>query len=257
MTKTHRENIPFFNELPVKAIPAAARLWDAIQNPGYNGAAAYNDFVQDLTFQGIAAPPRGVVRRWVSGVQGGLFNRPGWAAPDPVKVEPPSTIMTAPGYFDTLPATATPALQAAWDRASVDGFSDAFLLSSFTTELAAIGHAPPTKVQFAQWLKAVRAGEIGRPGKPLSDDGPAFEKLTPDTFNSSFDRLREAGVTPMLLPVTSIEFIDLKPDAALVMIRDRMVEEMVAQLTANARAMAEAAVAARFRQIADTMALAS
>lgn len=76
MTMTHRENIPFFSTLPPKAVKAATRLWDASHDPAYNGAQAYSDFVQDLTFAGISAPPRAVVKRWLAGVQAGLIERP-------------------------------------------------------------------------------------------------------------------------------------------------------------------------------------
>ena len=251
MTSTHRENIPFFSDLPTKAYLAASRLWDAMHRPDYNGAQAYNDFVQDLTFQGVTAPPRAVVKRWQAGVQSGLIDRPTPA--EPAAAKPASEAVTSSAFFDTLPPTAMPAVQAAWDRASADGFSDAFILSSLTKELAELGHTAPTKGQFAHWLKAVRGGEIPRPGNSVST-APAFEKLTPDTFaSSSYDTLRDAGVMPVLFPITPIEFIEQKPDPALVMIRDRMVEEMVAHLTANARATAEATVAARFRLIAETM----
>lgn len=82
-------NIPFFDDLPSKAIKPACRLWDAMMSAGYNGVVAYNDFVNDLARAGIAAPPRGVVRRWKAAVELGLVQRPAPAsevAPLPMQV---------------------------------------------------------------------------------------------------------------------------------------------------------------------------
>lgn len=107
---TYREDIPFFNDLPPKAEKAAARLWDAVKSPDYNGARAYNDFVQDCAFQKIDPPPRGVVRRWVAGVQANLIKRPGGPAPKPAApiVELADVLVADPaGGEPVRPAVAT------------------------------------------------------------------------------------------------------------------------------------------------------
>lgn len=79
--------IPFFDELPPRAVKASCRLWDAIMSPGYNGVTAYSDFSLDLTREGIDPPPRGIVRRWKAAVELGFVKRPAPAdevAPLPV-----------------------------------------------------------------------------------------------------------------------------------------------------------------------------
>ena len=111
---TYREDIPFFSDLPPKAEAAAARLWDAVKSPDYNGARTYNDFVQDCAFQKVDAPPRGVVKRWVAGVQANLIKRPGGPAPEPVapKVELADVVVADPAGGDpvrpTIAATIDP-----------------------------------------------------------------------------------------------------------------------------------------------------
>lgn len=251
MTKTHRENIPFFSDLPAKAERAASRLFDAARSPAYNGPIAYRDFVQDLQFLEISAPPRAVVNRWVSGVQAGLVSRPGGEpelSPEPA---PAGETVQSWAYFDALPVTATPALQAAWDRASVDGFTDSFILSRFRTDLAKIGHADPSKIVFSHWLTAVRAGKVTRPGKLVTEDQreqleEAFERLTPASFGSNAIDIVAKSIDVPAIPLST-------PDPALVMIRDRMIEEEFARLTSGARLQAAANVAARFRTIAGTL----
>jgi hypothetical protein len=84
----YRENIPFFSDLPAKAEKAATALWDACRSPSYNGASAYSEFVQDLSFQSVAAPPRAIVKRWIAGVQAGLVPRPLPASPIKTPTEP-------------------------------------------------------------------------------------------------------------------------------------------------------------------------
>ena len=70
------DRIPFFSDLPPKAVKAACKLWDAIQSPSYNGVAAYMAFVHNLELHGIDAPPRAIVKRWAAGVECGLIPRP-------------------------------------------------------------------------------------------------------------------------------------------------------------------------------------
>lgn len=86
-------NIPFFDDLPSKAIKPTCRLWDAMMSADYNGVIAYNDFVNDLTRVGIAAPPRGVVRRWKAAVELGYVQRPA----------PASEIAPLPAHIPTAP----------------------------------------------------------------------------------------------------------------------------------------------------------
>lgn len=251
MTKTHRENIPFFCDLPTKAIFAAGRLFDAAKRPDYNGPIAYRDFVQDLSFQDISAPPRAVVNRWVAGVQAGLIERPATPAEPQAPADPVAD--TWRSYFDHLPTTALPALQEAWDRATADGFSDAFLLSSFCRSLGELGHAEPSKIDFSHWLKVVRAGQVPRPGKSTLPDEQKpepepFEKLTPETFEG-LGIVFESFVAKNGTPVFSASV----PDPTLVHVRDRMVEVEIERLTQGVRVQAEAIVAARFRTIAATL----
>lgn len=68
--------IPFFSELPPKAVKAACRLFDAIQSPDYNGITAYHDFCHDLTIAAVTPPGRALVKRWQAGVQLGVIDRP-------------------------------------------------------------------------------------------------------------------------------------------------------------------------------------
>lgn len=249
MTKTHRESIPFFCDLPTKAIIAAGRLFDAAKRPDYNGPIAYRDFVQDVSFQGLTAPPRAVVNRWVAGVQAGLIERPG----APVENLAPTDPIANLSYFDRLPTTAIPALRETWDRATEGGFSDAFLLSSLVSHLGELGHAGPSKIDFSHWLKAVRNGELQRPGNSALaiEEKPQlepFEKLTPETFEG-LGIVFEAFVSKSDTPVFNASV----PDPALIDVRDRMVEVEIERLTQGVRVQAEAIVAARFRTIAATL----
>lgn len=71
-----RESIPFFNDIPTKAIPAAARLFDAVRAAGFSFPVAYSDFVSALNEVKIDPPARPLVKRWVGGVQMGHVVRP-------------------------------------------------------------------------------------------------------------------------------------------------------------------------------------
>lgn len=218
MTMTHRENIPFFNDLPEKAVKAASRLWDAIHQPAYNGVVAYNDFVQDLTFAGITAPPRSVVKRWLAGVQAGGITRPG---------ELGTTAPVANGKTEAEMAKAKPGRKV---RRPADGASDATVHESSIVvmpvqEDAGIGH-------------------LFTPPRSTAPTEEAFEKLKPATFGGTvFSTLMGASITPP-------DLSDGRPDPALVLVARQMIEEEVARVNLDVRATARANVAARFRQIA-------
>ncbi|MCW5711301.1 hypothetical protein [Shinella sp.] len=280
MTTTHRENIPFFNDIPTKAIPAAARLFDTIRTPGFNFPLAYSDFVGDLNRLKVDPPARALVKRWMAGVQGGFITRPGFD-------ETSADTGLAHGHLKVMPETALPALQAAWDRARDKRFSVRSMLDLFSSDLSEIGCAPPSLPEMEGWIKAIRGGLIPRPERDaiaediteadpsersnVGEDAPgaeiddarqrdaplsrstgrvlfkpeaAFEKLTPSTFGgSAFSTLMEASITPP-------EPGDERPDPALALVARQMVEEEVARINFDVRAKAAAIVAARLRQMA-------
>ena len=95
-TRRAADTIPFFSELPPKAVKAACKLWDAIQSPGYNGVAAYVAFVHNLELHGIDAPPRATVKRWAAGVECGLIPRPEPEEEAPALPAPTPEIVTEP-----------------------------------------------------------------------------------------------------------------------------------------------------------------
>jgi len=215
MIMTHRENIPFFNELQPKAINAASRLWDASHDPAYNGVQAYNDFVQDLTFAGITAPPRSVVKRWLAGVQSGLIQRP-------EKVTDATPVSTVEA-IETPPKTKV-------GRKPRKPVGEMVYVPA--TEISSEAEKPI--------LVDVQAGD----DKPVTEVKQHFEKLTPATFGrTAFAPLLEAGIVPP-------EPDDERPDPALALIARQMIEEEVARINMNVRAQATANVAARLRQMA-------
>lgn len=258
------ENIPFFNDIPTKAIPAASRLFDTIRTPGFSFPVAYSDFVGDLNRLKVAPPARPVVKRWMAGVQGGLIARPSLH----------DEVAEAPAYFETLPETALAALQAAWYRARDKRFSVRSMLELFARDMSEIGCAPPSLPEMEGWINAVRGSSIPRPGRRAEEDisqdnasderdvaddalalsaadldfqpepEAAFEKLTPVAFGKlAFQPLLEAGIAPP-------EPGDERPDPALALVARQMVEEEVARINMDVRARATATVAARLRQMA-------
>lgn len=218
MTMTHRENIPFFNELPQKALKAATRLWDASHDPAYNGVQAYSDFVQDLTFAGITAPPRSVVKRWLAGVQAGMIGRPAvleTAKPETKDEAEASTVKAKPG------------------RKARQSVGDAREAPGSEREMTGMSV-----------LDDVGLGHLFIPSRPREPAEEVYEKLTPATFGGTvFSTLMEASITP---PEPS----DERPDPALALVARQMVEEEVARINMNVRVQATANVAARLRQMA-------
>jgi hypothetical protein len=247
MTSIAREHIPFFDDElsePVQAI--VAKLWDAARRPDFNSVQAYPDFITAIGDEGLQAPSRALFRRFVAGAQAGLISRPGGPLERSEKdaAQGRCDVLAGP----TVPLAVLPAVQAAWDRAQNDGFTDEFLHASLHRDVAASGHIAPTQSEFRKWLKAVRAGKIKRPGgaiEPKSktvDEG--FEKLTPSAFGgTAFSTLMEANIMPP-------EPGDERPDPALALVARQMVEEEVARINMSVRAQATANVAARLRQMA-------
>lgn len=166
MTSIAREHIPFFDDElsePVQAI--VAKLWDAARRPDFNSVQAYPDFITAIGDEGLQAPSRALFRRFVAGAQAGLISRPG----GPLEHAEEGA---AQGRCDVLAGPTVPlavllAVQAAWDRAQNDGFTDEFLHASLHRDVAASGYTAPTQHEFRKWLKAVRAGKIERPGTAL------------------------------------------------------------------------------------------
>ena len=176
------EPIPFFSDLPIKAIPAVQRLHDEAQAPGYSLPAVYSNLVSRLHSAGVSSPARKYVKQWLAAVKIGRAARPelpeGIAGPDPA-------LAPMPGYFDSLPDAAMPALVAAWEAiqasAGADNEDDADerVFEAFFDAMLALKHIEPSWRGFVAWAKAVRLGQIGRPGQaapsvemPASEDAP-------------------------------------------------------------------------------------
>lgn len=163
------EAIPFFSDLPVKAIPAVQRLFDEAQAPGYSLPAVYSNLVSRLNAASVTPPARAIVKRWLAGVQIGRVERP--VMPDgsggaDIPAAP------VPNYFESLPDAALPALEEVWaivqaaagtageedeDERAFDGFFDA---------MRAINHMEPQWRSFVAYVKAIRAGQVEHPAKP-------------------------------------------------------------------------------------------
>lgn len=177
MIMTHRENIPFFNDIPTMAIPAVARLFDAVRTPGFSFPMAYSDFIGDLNRIKIDPPARPLVKRWMAGVQAGHIARPSL-------VEVDTDAIGVLAYFEALPEAALPALQAAWDRARDKRFSVRSMLELFSRDMSEIGCAAPSLTEMESWIKAVRSGLVLRTGPDgiAHEDASQIDPADEDTF---------------------------------------------------------------------------
>lgn len=177
--------IPFFSDMPMKAIPAVQRLYDEAQAPGYSLPVVYSNLVSRLNTAGVAPPARKYVSQWLAAVKIGMAARPelpaGITGPDPA-LEP------TPGYFESLPDAAMPALAAAWDAIQAptetgdEDDTDEKAFEVFFDAMLALGHMEPSWRGFVAYAKAVRLGHIKRP--PLAghvvEDAPAAEPPAPE-----------------------------------------------------------------------------
>ncbi len=250
MIMTHREHIPFFSELPEKAIKVATVLWDAVQKPSYNGVQAYNDFAQDLGFFGIAAPPRAIVKRWVAGVQAGLIPRPlPLPDPDPVPHGIAAAVATKgkPGRKPRQVTTEVEGMPApAPEEGRPECLDEPVIMNALAGDAASEMAVRPVfsgSMDPETGKIAVSQIAIGDTVLPLAPQA-GFEKLTPDAFaRASYSTLIEAGITPA-------DPNGEEPDPTLVIVAQQMIEEEVARINLGIRKMAKANVAARLRFMA-------
>lgn len=208
------EAIPFFSDLPVKAIPAVQRLFDEAQAPGYSLPAVYSNLVSRLNAASVTPPARAIVKRWLAGAQNGLIERP--VMPDgsggaDIPAAP------VPNYFEHLPDAALPALVEVWaivqaaagtageeeeDERAFDGFFDA---------MRAINHMEPQWRGFVAYVKAIRAGQVEHPAKPTPElpAAPVAPEVAPDE-----PQVRAADPAPAVKPTRRVRKV--KVDALVV-----------------------------------------
>ncbi|MFT4162822.1 hypothetical protein [Shinella sp.] len=168
--------IPFFDSLPVKAIPAVQRLFDEAQSPGYSLPAVYSNLVSRLNSCGVIPPARALVKRWLAGVAIGKVERPKMPGAPAEADEPP---VTAAGYFESLPEAALPALAVVWDAIQAASGSDTEAdeeekaFDAFFDAMRAIGHREPEWKPFVAYAYAVRAGQVERPARQIVEEVPS------------------------------------------------------------------------------------
>lgn len=192
------EAIPFFSDLPIKAIPAVQRLHDEAQAPGYSLPAVYSSLVSRLHSAGVSAPARKYVKQWLAAVKIGMAARPvmpeGIAGADPA-------LAPMPGYFDSLPEAAIPALTAAWQAIKIstgavdEDDTDERAFDSFFDAMLALGHMEPSWRGFVAWAKAVRLGQISRPGQVA----PTVEDVLPEGVTEPKKRGRRVKADVIVL----------------------------------------------------------
>ncbi len=96
----------------------------------------------------------------------------------------------APGYFESLPEAAMPALTRLWDAVTAaTGKEEADDLDeqtfdAFFDDVRALGHREPEWRHFLAFAKAIRAGEVERPAKQIGED-VAENNATADAIVSS------------------------------------------------------------------------
>lgn len=242
--------IPFFDNLPIAAIPAVQRLYDDVTTPGHNPLTAYSDFVSRLNAAGSEVPPRAIVKRWIAGVQGNLCSRPESHEADVISVVTPEA-----SYFDSLPETAMPALSQLWDTVQTSSGSDdqdardESAFDVFLEAMLGIGHREPQWRQFLAYVRAIRAGQVERPARQIAEEAGA---PVPDDGAEEPPRLRPAASsnsgTPARNPVTQT----VRPDD-IALVVDRMLDDTIAQFQREARARAALVVAGRLRELADQL----
>ena len=165
-------------------------------------------------------------------------------------------------YFDNLPARATPALQAAFDKAVEGQFGTSVIHRLFCNDISRLGIDPPLQPVMSQWIDNVRKGDVFRPGgeaKPKRptpvDPEPAAEV---DEVDSEIVEVLKRELTsgeetvpkaPFFTPEFPAEEV-ADPTAALI---DGMLRDAKAQLTRNFEAEAKRLVAQRLRDLANTL----
>lgn len=170
--------IPFFSDIPIKAIPAVQQLFDEVQAPGYSLSIVYSNLVSRLNSAGVTPPVRKLVTQWLAACKIGMASRPEMPAGIP---GPNPALAPVPGYFENLPIAAMPALTSAWDAIQAatgvddDGDADERAFDVFFDAVRAVGHMEPSWRGFVAYAKGVRSGHIARPGTHVVEDALATE----------------------------------------------------------------------------------
>lgn len=276
--------IPFFSDLPIKAIPAVQRLYDDVHQPGFSLPKVYSDLISRLNAVSVSPPARKVVSQWLAAVRNGMATRPETPTSEGAPV---SSLAPDPGYFEALPEAAMPALSAAWDAISASALlasreeldeADERAFETFFDAMIAIGHKEPSWRGFAAYAKAVRLGQVERPARQIDADvAPAVEPA-PETVSADTAAVKRRGrlpkaaaapaeavpsdgsAEPAFVPLTPQSFADVRTGGApvdasslLQSVRDRMVADAYARLQADLQRQAEAMVIAQLRAAADEL----
>ena len=174
------DHIPFFSDLPFKAIPAVQRLFDEAQDPGYSLPQVYSNLVSRLNASGVTPPPRAIVKRWIAGVKVGLIARP--VAPFGID-DTADASSPEPDYFGSLPETAAPALAEVWDAVQAatglddEEDADERAFDAFFEAMRAIGHKEPQWRGFVAYARAIRLGHVERPARQIVEE---LDEASPD-----------------------------------------------------------------------------
>lgn len=262
-------NIPFFDDLPSKAIKPTCRLWDAMMSADYNGVIAYNDFVNDLTRVGIAAPPRGVVRRWKAAVELGLVQRPAPAsevAPLPMQVPAASV---EPEVGDEVPQPHSPSGKGKAERKQREKVqkSTVDVDAAHPETGEPVEPAVSTAMDDGEDEATDMTGVLDDLGVRPADD--AGEPISARPLEAAFRGVQFAPVidnaealldamaadlNAMLIPRTGIKFIEPPADTpALVAVKTaagRLLEDVIVQMTREIEQSARETTARMLREVA-------
>ena len=75
-------------------------------------------------------------------------------------------------YFERLPRSARPALQAAWDKAYGKQFGTLAIYQSFCRDMDQIGIDKPSRPVMTDWIYRVQEGQVARPGSQADGADP-------------------------------------------------------------------------------------
>lgn len=277
--------IPFFSDLPIKAIPAVQRLYDDVHQPGFSLPKVYSDLISRLNAVSVSAPPRKVVSQWLAAVRIGMATRPETPGSEGAPV---SALAPDPDYFEALPAAAMPWLTDAWDAISASALlasreeldeADERAFEVFFDAMLAIGHKEPSWRGFAAYAKAIRLGQVERPARQTDADIAPGAEPAPELSSAEATPMKRRGrlpkvaitqpahteasgdnAAPAFVPLTPQSFAEALADDAtaeapslLQSLRDRMVADAYARLQADLQRQAEAMVIAQLRAAADEL----
>ncbi|MCJ7996095.1 hypothetical protein J5N58_16880 [Rhizobium cremeum] len=239
--------IPFFSDLPPRAIKAACRLWDAIQSPDYNGITAYHDFCHDLTIASVTAPARSLVKRWAAAVQLGAAERPAPFSEVPAARKAQAVPM-AEKQAEALPLHQPLPLKARAERKA------RVKADVFVTDDACVPFQPIISVAMDQKTRQLSDVAISdNVSEPTASDGQTSDGAgVLANVSSLLDAIRSS--TPVAVPpVSTLEFRARPALLAVQTAAGRLLEETIVQLSQSIERTAREQTARMLRDVADEL----